>query len=252
MGKKWGRTAAIFEESMDDIAQDFEGGAELKEIAAKYEVSPPTITNWLIKAGYKHRTKGRYPKAMKERAVDLQARGWNPIAIANLFKTKIEYVNEWLGLPRATGRMHLVPDMESEYKRHVTGRRWTDAQKDEVIRLLSTGVFSVGQIYRITNASRVRQQRIWAEIVGAPFPMPKERFEREPSDLTSAEVFQQGRIEGIKEARQLALEAGDEGQVTALAPIEEGILGATDAEIEEEFRIFEAQKRMLDAAPEGE
>lgn len=251
MGKKWGRTATIFEESMEDIALDFEGGADLKEIAAKYDVSAPTITNWLIAEGYKHRKRGRYPQAMKDRAVDLQTRGWEPIAIANLFQTKIEYVNEWLGLPLATGRMRIVADIEPEYKRHILGHRWSDAQKDEVVRLLSAGIFSVGQIYRLTNASRVRQQGIWSDSVGSPFPLTKERPERVPEELTTAEAFQQGRLEGIKEARQLALEAGDDDQVTALVPIEEGLQAATDDEIEEEFRLFEEQKRMLDAGREG-
>lgn len=247
MGKKWGRTAVIFDESMDDIARDFEGGAELREIAVKYDVSPPTITNWLISAGYKHRQKGRYPRAMKEKAVELAARGWDPIAIANLFKTKLGYVHEWLGLPTAPTRRgpRVGAPMEPAYKRHVVGRRWTDAQKEEVLRLISAGIFSVDQIYRITNASRVRQQGIWGEFVGSPFPIHKPRRVR-PDTITSAEAFQHGRLEALREARALAESSQAQGQVTALVPLEQALEGQSEEEIEEDFRRFEEQKRFLD------
>lgn len=220
MGKKWGRTKVIFDDHMDDIARDFEGGAELREIATKYDVSPPTITNWLIAAGYKHRKKGRYPKAMKERANDLAARGWDPIAIANLFQTKLDYVEEWIGMaPRPRGRaQRQAAPMETGYRRHVTGRRWTSDQKDEVMRLLQAGVFTVDQIYRLTNASRVRQQRIWRERSGAPFPLARTRPPRPAED------------------------------VTALVPIvAEGQLErATPAEIDAAIQRLEEQKRFLD------
>jgi transposase-like protein len=256
MGKKWGRTGAIYEAHMEEIARDFEGGAELKEIATKYGVSPPTITNWLIKAGYKHRRKGRYPQAMKERAATLYEAGWEPIAIANLFKTKLDYVHDWIGESRIrlVSAPRTTAPMEPAYKRHATGRRWTEAQKEEVIRLLSAGIFSVDQIYRLTNASRVRQQRLWKQFVGSPFPLPKERRPRperpEPEAITTPEAFQQGRLEGLKEARQLALEAGDDSQVQALVPLEARVREASDAEIEEDFRRFEELKRMLDEGQE--
>jgi len=244
MGKKWGRTKLIYDEHMDSIERDFEGGAELREIATKYDVSPPTITNWLIASGYKHRQKGRYPQAMKLKAVELSNRGWDPIAIANLFRTKLSYVNDWIGVA-SSGRARPAPEMEPAYTRHVVGRRWTDAQKDEVVRLVSTGVFTVDQIYRLTNASRVRQQRIWAERVGTPYPLARERPER-PDRITTPEAFQQGRLEGLREARELALQSQAESQVAALVPLEQALEVASDADIEADFRRFEAQKRQLE------
>jgi len=269
VGKKWGRTGAIYEAHMDDIARDFEGGAELREIAIRYGVSPPTITNWLIAAGYKHRRKGRYPQAMKDRAGDLYNRGWEPMAIANLLKTKLGYVYNWIGedAPAGSTTIPVSPPMEPASRRHVTGRRWTEEQKDEVVRLLASGVFSVDQIYRLTNASRVRQQRIWKEALGIPFPLAKVRRPRRPVEaIDSAEAFQQGRLEGIREARQLALEAASEQlaleegatprqaiasgalapSVTALDTLEASIEGASEDEIEAEFKRFEEQKRFLD------
>jgi transposase len=253
MGKKWGRTAAIFEESMGDIQRDFEGGAEIKEIAAKYEVSPPTITNWLIKAGYKHRKKGRYPQAMKDRARDLETRGWEPIAIANLFKTKLPYVLKWLGrAPEGAGifaRPRAAP-MEGESQRHITGRRWTEEQKDGVMDLLTAGVFDVDQIYRLTNASRVRQQRIWRErMPGTPFPLPKIIRDR-PEPVTR---FREGQLAGLERAQRLAIEGGV-GPIPGLEFVEQRVRTASDAEIERDLEEIEAQKRLLDeqqALPPG-
>lgn len=249
MGKKWGRTAAVFEDHMDGIVRDFKGGAEMREIATKYDVSPPTIGNWLIEAGYKHRNKGRYPNAMKKRAVDLETEGWDPIAISNLFKAKLSYVLSWLGRdPEGAGIYSRVEgaSMEPEYKRHVTGRRWTDAQKDEVVRLLQTDVFSVVQIYRIANASRIRQQRIWADLVGTEFPLAKEIIQR----MSYADIYHEGKLAGIEEARQAALTAGE--QVTALVLIEAELQQMDNVAIEAEFERFEALKRILDAGEEEE
>lgn len=249
MGRKWGRTRAIYEDHMDDIVRDFKGGAELREIATKYDVSPPTIANWLIKAGYKHRKKGRYPNAMKQNAVELEAEGWEPIAIANLFEVKLPYVLSWLGRePEGTGIYSTVaePELEPEYTRHVTGRRWTRAQKERVVDLVQSGIMSVAQIYRITNASRVRQQRIWSELVGTPFPLAKESRR----GMTRAEIYHEGKMAGLEEARQAALEAGQE--VTALVRVEEASREMDDAAIEAEFERFEALKRMLDEGRELE
>lgn len=217
MGRKWGRTKEIFDAHMGDIERDFEGGADLRDIAARYEVSPPTITNWLIKAGYKHRKRGRYPIAMKEKAVELAGRGWEPVAIARLFRVKLPYVYQWLDLEpepeRATIGRDVVPMEEPEGMRHKIGRRWTQAQKEQVFGFLQAPeVFTVANIYKLTGASRDRQQKIWREFEpDTPFPLPKPQ--RRPSEAAQpapelervdpADEFERGRLAGLEEARQL-------------------------------------------------
>jgi hypothetical protein len=58
-GRKWNRTSAIYNESLDDIVRDFEGGADMKTLAYNYAVSAPTIKRWLKDLGYVHAKTGR-------------------------------------------------------------------------------------------------------------------------------------------------------------------------------------------------
>jgi len=225
MGRKWGRTGEIFDAHMGDIELDFEGGAELRDIASKYEVSAPTITNWLIEAGYKHRRRGRYPIAMKEKAVELAGRGWEPVAIAKLLRVKLPYARQWLGLdpePESTvlGRDAVRMD-EPESMRHKVGRRWTQEQKERVFGFLQAPeVFTVANIYKLTGASRDRQQKIWAEFnTGEPFPLPKKQRERSPDQtpvppppsapptVDPGQEFERGKLAGLTEARDFLLSA---------------------------------------------
>jgi hypothetical protein len=226
MGRKWGRTGEIFDAHMGDIERDFEGGAELRDIAKKYGVSAPTITNWLIESGYKHRSRGRYPIAMKEKAVELAGRGWEPVAIAKLLRVKLRYARQWLDLdpePESTvlGRDVVRMD-ELEGMRHKVGRRWTREQKERVFGFLQAPeVFTVANIYKLTGASRDRQQKIWIEFnTGEPFPLPKKQrgfgvptpepaFEPlpEPFRVDAALEFERGKLAGLAEARQFLLSA---------------------------------------------
>lgn len=243
MGRKWGRTQEIFDASMNEIERDFEGGAELREIAAKYNVSPPTITNWLIKAGYKHRTKGRYSIAMKERALELFNRGWDPVGIAKLFKVKLPYIQQWVGVAPEPTREVLGRDTAAMERpagmRHKIGRRWTDEQKQRVYGFLQApAVFTVSTIYTLTGASRDRQQKIWREFSDQPFPLARPRREAvevvaEPAEAAQlaqdeAAAFERGRQEGVKEAQRGAAMLEETFQPDLIAEFERGRLAGLE------------------------
>lgn len=184
MGKKWGRTQAIWDEHMPDIERAYEGGAEIKEIAIRYGVSGPTITNWLIDAGYRKKRRGRYPIVMKEKAVELANRGWSAQAIANLFRVKVKWVLLWLGeeTEQTIEFREVFDPALQDTGRHKRGRRWTREQKIEVLDHLNVGLLSVSQIYQMTGASRRRQVAIWKEFMGdRPFPHARVRRPRRVS-----------------------------------------------------------------------
>lgn len=169
-------TQAIHLESFDAIAEGFEAGQDEVELAAEYGVSPPTIGRWLMKAGYKHRGRGRYPMAVKERAADLRARGWDFEAIAKLLKVDRELVDEWVrGVPKnVPGRAKRNPGKgrvseeaqelidNPPWERHKRGRWWTEEQKLNVLDLMKRG-FSPLEVFRIAGASVARQRSIWRE-----------------------------------------------------------------------------------------
>jgi hypothetical protein len=237
MGRKWGRTKEIFDNHMMDIERDFEGGAEIQEIATRYGVSPPTITNWLITAGYKHRRRGRYPIAMKEKAVELFNRGRTPVAIGHLFHVKIPYIRTWLGLEPEPTREVLgrqTPTMEdAPGMRHKVGRRWTDEQKQRVYGFLQAPeVFTVATIYTLTGASRDRQQKIWREFSDEAFPLPKPRREpvARPEVETAGAAYQRGKREGIEQAERAAGVIEETFQPDLIAEFERGrIAGLEEA-----------------------
>lgn len=243
MGRKWGRTREIFEASMNDIERDFEGGAELREIAAKYEVSAPTITNWLITAGYKHRRKGRYPIAMKEKAAELFNRGWDPVGIGKLLRVKLPYIEQWVGIATEPTREVLGRDVAPveapEGMRHKVGRRWTDEQKRRIYGFLQAPeVFTVATIYTLTGASRKRQQKIWREFSDAPFPLPKKRRERpaaptkvaegEGMSQDDAEAFELGRRAGVEEAERGEMALREAFEPDLIAEFERGRLAGLE------------------------
>lgn len=194
MGKKWGRTKQIYEDHFEEMARQYEGGAEMEDIAERYDVSTSTVYRWLLDAGYKHRGKGRYPKAMKKRAAELAARGWSYKAIANLLDVERPCVDEWVkgftgeAIKPNPGRKRKKPkepEISKEaqelidnppWTRHKRGRRWTDEQKRNVLELMERG-FTPLEVWRIAGASKQRQRMVWREFggVGPPPNLKKKR-----------------------------------------------------------------------------
>jgi transposase-like protein len=270
------RTREIFEQSIDAIASDYEGGMALKDIAANYGVSPPTINNWLIRAGYKRRKKGRVPRAMKNRAAELSERGRTIRDIAELLKTSERNVEAWIsGQPtppkapvgeRRAERAQLagIPD------RHKLGEWWTDAQKGAVAGMLESGAFPVAEIYWTTGASRTRQQRIWRELGVGPFPLakpyepcppvevvtppppPPEPIKVTPEDTAQLELaaFRRGVRAALAEANRLAIASG-QPSIEGLTDRVEQLDRMSDEEFEEEMERLDALKEFL-ALPPGE
>ena len=144
----WNRTREVYEASFGAMTEEFEGGADETDIAARYGVSGPTISRWLTKAGYKHRGRGRYPIAMKERAAELHSRGWSMDAISNLLRVDRDFVDEWVSAapkpeknPRKKPAKQKISERAQElidnppWERHKRGRLWTDDQKKNVLDL---------------------------------------------------------------------------------------------------------------------
>jgi hypothetical protein len=243
-GRKWGRTALAYEQ-IDEILRDFEGRTgigkvktpTMKDLAAKYGVSAPTLKRWIKEKGYIHDGTGRYPKAMKARAKELYERGWDTIEIANLLEVKPAYVMEWTGQP---GRLMRGPLPEGarlrpalggpgylekpreapiEGERHVRGKWWREHHKREVFRLLHSGLLdSVAKIYWATGASRVRQRQIWREYAGPtqPFPFPKKRrVSRAELRIGQAESIADAAVEAANVDR-MAFAESVQSQIDAL------------------------------------
>jgi len=145
---------------------------------------------------------------MKAKAVELAERGWSAEAIANLFKVKIHWVLQWLGADaEQVIEYREVIEPAREDGRHKRGRRWTEAQKLEVLEHLNLGILSVANIYRLTGASARRQRAIWKEYMHPdPFPLARERPPRRPRAVLDPDVviaaprevpFQPEQVEGF-------------------------------------------------------
>lgn len=178
----WNRTREVYDKHFEDIVREFEGGAEETDIAARYGVSGPTIGRWLTKAGYKHRGRGRYPIAMKQRAADLHSRGWSMDAISDLLKVDRDFVDEWIREapkpeknPRKRPAKQKISARAQElidnppWERHKRGRRWTEEQKKNVLDLM-VRKFTPLEVFWIAGASRARQRMIWQEFGGKGHP----------------------------------------------------------------------------------
>ncbi len=174
----WRRTEAVFETHFKDIAEQYEAGRDIKDIAQDMGVSAPTVSNWLRKGGYKRRKRGRTPDAMRARAHDLYNRGWDVAAIADLFKEKISDVEQWLIYepPPVLQERFENPGTKPTKRRrrgrkenpvpnppHKCHTKWSDAEKAEVYTLMIEGL-SVREIYYQTGASRTRQNQIFKEL----------------------------------------------------------------------------------------
>lgn len=203
------RVQALFEANIRKVTRAYEEGMELQKIARRVGVSPPTITKWLTREGYRHKRRGRYPQAMKARTRDLSRRGWSDERIAKLLKVPRERVVEWssleenpiLGGERDPLKVRGEPvkksgksqsklrqyDPEYEYikgrwrkkrkkrrkgeppPRHKCRKHWTDEEKAYVLALMDRGL-RVIEIYKRMRASRKRQLKIWREAGRKGFP----------------------------------------------------------------------------------
>ena len=261
----------VFDEHMDAIALRYVGGAKPSALAIDYGVSAPTISNWLIKTGYKRRKKGRVPAAMKARARELSGRGYTSPAIAEVFRTSKQNVEAWIAEeptpPRervARRRAQRAEEIDLP-NRHKMGKWWTDEQKGVVAGLLESGNTPSADIYWLTGASRTRQQRIWRELGVGEFPLarpydpcpPAEVIAAPPpepvmvtADTTQLELsaFRRGVQAALAEANRLAIAggqppiAGIEDRVTQLERM-------SDDEFEEEMKRMDALKEFLSLPP---
>ena len=225
-------TQVVYAEHFDAIARAFEGGAEETDLASEYDVSPTTIGRWLMKAGYKHRGRGRYPLAIKERAAELRSQGWDFDAISNLLKVDREYVDEWtVGIPKGTpSRAKRNPRKPSKkdarisaeaqelidnpaWSRHKRGRLWTDEQKQNVLDLMRRG-FTPLEVWRIAGASIARQRSIWrATGSNRPAPNIRAREKRRREEREELEEAAEAR-----EARRRRRRAAEEPKPREVAP----------------------------------
>lgn len=197
------RVQALYEHKIRKVTRAFEDGADVKKIARKVGVSPPTITRWLTLEGYKHKKRGRYPKAMKARTRDLSRRGWSDERIARLLQAPLERVIEWNELEenpilggekdplkvrggrvkkRAKKTQSKVRQYDKDWE-YVRGR-WRKKKKKrrkgappprhkcrkkwtkdekDYVLALMERGLSVLAIYRRMRASRKRQLKIWRE-----------------------------------------------------------------------------------------
>lgn len=203
------RVQALFERKISRVTRSYEGGTDIRQIAAQVGVSAPTISRWLTIEGYKHKKRGRYPVAMKARSRALSRQGWDNGRIAGLLEVPIARVIEWghlkenpilggqkdpLGMrgvkvkkkgkkTQSKVRQH-DPNYVYEKGRwrkrkkkkkawpppkHRCRKRWTDDEKRYVLQLLDRG-FSILVIYRRMRASRKRQLKIWREAKRKGFP----------------------------------------------------------------------------------
>jgi hypothetical protein len=195
------------ERRMSKVVRAYERGMPLSQIAEKAGVSPPTVAKWLVQEGYKHKTKGRIPLAMKARVRDLHLRGWSARQISTLLKLSIPRV-EQLSDPKENpilggekdplkvkglkkkkakrakrGRPPKEKKEKSEEwppKRHRCRKHWKENEKAYVIQLIEKGI-PPATIYKRMRASKSRQIRIWREAGGngmpPNFPPPKGPFE---------------------------------------------------------------------------
>jgi len=165
-----------------EIRDRFEKGDPYSAIAKDIGVSPATMMKWLIEEGYKYKTKGRYPRAMRPRVKEMADRGWEIEDIAEILKIDKLLAVRWYKDPipepkKRTAKENPAPRRhqlsaqaqrligDSRVPRHRRGRNWEVNQKRFVVDLIRKR-FSVIEIYRIMGASKARQSKIYKELVG--------------------------------------------------------------------------------------
>lgn len=244
---------------INKVVRAYERDMPLSEIARKAGVSPPTVAKWLVQEGYKHKTKGRIPLAMKARVRELHLRGWSARQISGLLKLGIPRVEQLsdpkenpilggekdplkikeLKKKKAKRSKRGRPPKEKKEKgeewppkKHRCRKHWTENEKAYVIQLIEKGI-PPATIYKRMRASKSRQIRIWREAGGdgrpPNFPPPKGPFEpRDGTPISSTEA---------KKARDRAkaLEAAGDAKLAALE--------AEAAERKEKISALEAEKK---------
>jgi len=168
-----------------EIRDRFEQDESYSAIAKDIGVSPATMMKWLMQEGYKYRTKGRYPLSMRPRVKEMVARGWELEDVASILKIEQKLALRWYTepLPKAKDKSKSKPKENPAPKRHQLsiqaqrligdprvprhkrGKNWELNQKRFVIDLIKKR-FSVIEVYRIMGASKVRQSKIWKELIG--------------------------------------------------------------------------------------
>jgi len=195
------RVQALYEHKIRKVTRAYEDGAKVDRIARQVGVSPPTIARWLTREGYKHKRRGRYPKAMKARTRDLARRGWSNERIARLLEAPLDRVIEWEQLEENPTKIHELGGLrvtggpakkktrktQSKVRQHdpnweyVRGR-WRKkikkrrkgappprhkcrkkwaGEEKDYVLALMDRGLSVLAIYRRMRASRKRQLKIW-------------------------------------------------------------------------------------------
>ena len=212
------RAQQIRQERWPEIRERFENGESYPAIAKDVGVSSATMLKWLIEEGYKYRTKGRYPRAMRRRAKEMVERGdWEIEDVAEILKVDKKLVAKWYASKEpdkphrkknpAPRRNQLSPQAQRLIKdprvpRHKRGRRWELEQKRFVVQLIRKR-FSIIEVYRIMGASKARQSKIWKELVGRDSTPPNFPTEEGPRRVRRAlpESPGQRKRRALQEAR---------------------------------------------------
>ena len=263
------------ERRMSKVVRAYERGMPLSQIAEKAGVSPPTVAKWLVQEGYKHKTKGRIPLAMKARVRELHLRGWDAQQISDLLNLGIPRVEELSdpkenpilggekdplkvkhlkGKPQKRSKRGRPPKEKVKKgeewppKRHCCRKHWTENEKAYVIQLIEKKI-PPATIYKRMRASKSRQIRIWRAAGGdglpPNFPPPKGPFEpRDGAGLSPAEA-EKARdrakaLEAAGDAQLAALEAESDARKEKIAALEAG----KKAE-ENRIKALEAEQKRL-------
>lgn len=249
-------------ERWPEIRKRVEEGESYSAIAKDIGVSPATMLKWLMEEGYKYRTKGRYPQAMRRRVKELvDQQDWEIEDVALLLQIDKTLAARWYTepLPESKKRPKKNPAprrhqlsaqaqrliSDPRIPRHKRGRKWEAEQKHFVVDLIRKR-FSIIEIYRISGASKARQSKIWKELVSKRrtppnFPseegpaMPRralretqaQRQRRSRRQLTAqrrrhAIDRSEGRRKALQEGRHAAIREGEEPPGALPPPRPEG------------------------------
>jgi hypothetical protein len=179
--RKLTKAEQIRQKRWPEIRDRIEQEESYSAIAKDIGVSPATMLKWLMQEGYKYKTKGRYPVAMRGRVKEMVERGWEIEDVAEILKVDkllaVRWYTEPLPEPKEKApkenpapRRHQLSAQaqrligDPAVPRHKRGRKWEMNQKRFVVDLIKKR-FSVIEIYRIMGASKARQSRIWKEVV---------------------------------------------------------------------------------------
>ena len=271
------RVQELFDSRIRKVVLAYERGTDLKAIAGRVGVSPPTVSKWLTQEGYKRKKKGRVPLAMKARVRDLHLRGWSPERISGLLGLSAGQVASWsdpqanpiLGgekdplkvkgqrgrkKDKTRGRKRGRPRKPTSKKaekwppdRHKCRKHWTPTEESYVLQLMEAGVKPI-KIYRRMRASRKRQLKIWRKYgnEGPPPNFPEAPKGPRPGGpiLPPAEAKKRRAeaesLEAAADERLLALEEAAAARQQRIAELE-----AQAVEEERQIKLLEAEQKKL-------